>query len=56
MGLTALQAGASGIKGLELAAPSVQYSGYAGELPGSPVVKNPPCNCKGCRFNPWLGN
>ena len=25
------------------------------DLPGGPVVKNPPGNA-GCGFNPWLGN
>ena len=25
-------------------------------IPGSPVAKTPSSQCKGPRFNPWLGN
>ena len=25
-------------------------------LPGGPVVETPSCQCRGCGFNPWLGN
>ena len=26
------------------------------DFPGSPVVKTPSFQCKGCEFSPWLGN
>ena len=27
-----------------------------GYFPGGPVVKTPPCHCRGCEFNPWSEN
>ena len=26
------------------------------DFPGGPVVKTPCCQCRGCGFDPWLGN
>ena len=30
--------------------------GYLGDFPGGPVVKTLSLQCKGCGFDPWLGN
>ena len=27
-----------------------------GDFPGGPVAKTPSSQCRGLRFNPWLGN
>ena len=29
---------------------------FSREFPGGPVVRTPRFHCRGCRFNPWLGN
>ena len=39
-------------RGLECAS----KSGHQWDFPGSPVVKTPRFHCRGCGFDPWLGN
>lgn len=29
---------------------------WLGDVCGGPVVKSPTSQCRGCRFNPWLGS
>ena len=33
-----------------------EHQGYSGDFPGGPVVETLGSHCRGCRFDPWLGN